>query len=335
MSKITLGIDFGCSNVTVVSKEGLLAKQPNIMAIKKSNNENSVLAIGEKAQSILGKTTEGEYVFYLVNSGEITNTEYAKIELSQILKELKIKSGAFSKIKVIAPIPAGINDKEKNKYNELFKSCGISEVICIPKIFVTALGENINIGANSAKLVVDIGGGNIECGVINLNSLVCCSSLGLGGRTVDLTIVDYIKQKYGAIIGENTALMLKEQIFSLYQTDTAKMEVSGVSSLDNNPVQIIVSSQDIYEATHTFFDEIVRLIKTTINSLPPEISGDVVRNGIYVSGGMAKIPGLGKYLKQQLNINVTVPYESENSTIKGLNVLLVHNDILENILENL
>ena len=335
MSKITLGIDFGCFNVTVVSKDGLLVKQPNVMAIKKSNNENILLALGEKAQSLLGKTTDGEYVFYLVNSGEITNTEYAKVELSQILKSLKIKSGAFSKIRVIAPIPAGINDEEKKKYVELFKSCGISEVVCLPKIFVTALGENINLGANNAKLVVDLGGGNIECGVINLNSLVCCSSLGLGGRTVDLTIVDYIKQKYGVLIGENTALMLKEQIFSLYATDTAKMEVSGVSATDNNPMQVVVTSQDIYEATHFFFEEIVRLIKTTINSLPPEISGDVVRNGIYVSGGMAKIPGLYKFLKQQLGINITVPYEAENSTIKGLNTLLLHSDILENILENL
>ena len=335
MAKITLGVDFGCFNLTIVTNGGLVAKMPNVLAIKKTKDGNSLVAIGDKAQELLGKTTDNTYVFYLVGGGEIVDLGYAKMMLGEVLSSQGIKAGVFTKLKVITLVPSGIDEKEKEKYVELFKGVGAKEVICVPKIFATALGENINIGANSAKLIVDIGGGNVECGVINLNSLVCSSSLGIGGRTIDLTIIDYIKQKYGVIIGENTSLMLKEQIFSLYESDTAKMDVNGVRCDDNTPVQITVTAHDIYEATHVFFDEVIRVIRTTISSLSPEISSDVVRNGIYISGGLAKVPGIDKYFKKRLKVNVFVSFETENVAIKGLNVLLAHQDILDNILTNL
>ncbi len=335
MAKITLGIDFGCFNLTIVAKDGFVIKQPNVLAIKKTKDGNSLVAIGEKAQELLGKTTDDTFVVYPVCGGEIVDLDYAKMMLRESLSKQGIKAGVFTKLKVITLVPSGIDEKEKEKYVELFKGVGAKEIICLPKIFATALGENINIGANSAKLIVDIGGGNVECSVINLNTLVCSSSLGIGGRTIDLTIIDYIKQKYGVIIGENTALMLKEQIFSLYESDTAKMDVNGVNYQDNTPVQITVTAHDIYDATHVFFDEVIRVIRATISSLSPEISSDVVRNGIYISGGLAKIPGLDKYFKKRLKVNVFVSYETENVTIKGLSTLLTYKDILDNILANL
>ena len=335
MAETVLGIDFGCSNITIQNKNGLLLKQPNVMAVKKIGEDVEFITAGERAKTMLGKATDNVYVFYPVNAGEIVSVNYAILELKKIFKSLGLKFGFFSRLKVIAPIPSGISFEEQTKYTKLFKGVGAREVICIPKLFLTALGENINIGANSAKLIVDIGGGNVECGVINLNTLICSSSLGIGGRTLDLTIIDYIKQKYQIIIGENTAQTLKEQIFSLYASDTAKMDVNGVSSLDNSPVTITVFAKDIFEATHSFYDEIIKIIRTTISSLSPEISSDVVRNGIYVCGGLSKVPGLDKYFKQKLGINVFISYESENSNIKGMSTLLLHSDILDNILKNL
>lgn len=335
MAEVTLGIDFGCSNITIQNENGLLLKQPNIMAIKKIENEVEFISAGQRAKTMLGKATDNVYVFYPVSAGEIVSVDYAILELKKIFSELGLKFGFFSRLKVITPIPSGIDEHEQKKYIDLFKGVGAKQVVCIPKIFLTALGENINIGANNAKLIVDIGGGNVECGVINLNSLICSSSLGIGGRTVDLTIIDYIKEKYQVMIGENTAQTLKEQIFSLYSTDTAKMEVKGVSSVDNTPANVVISAKDIFDATKVFYDEIIKVIRTTINSLSPEISSDVVRNGIYVCGGLSKIPGLDKYFKQQLGINVFVSNESENASIKGMSVLLSHSDILDNILNNL
>ena len=337
MAEIVLGLDFGSSYVSIIKKDvGLILKEPNVIAVKKDSNNSFVIEeIGEKAKTMLGKTDNRFAVFCPVNNGEIVSEKYASLVLSHFLTKLNIKRSLFTRLKFVVTIPVGISEEEKQKYINLCYSVGAKQVVCIPKIYASALGENINIGANNAKLVVDIGGGTVECAVINLNSIISGSTLCIGGKTMDATIVDYVKHKYNTLIGENTAENLKQQIGSLYPNDLATMDVSGVNLSDNTPVLISVSAKDIFEATHLFFDEIIKVVRTTINSLSPEISSDVVRNGIYVCGGYAKTVGLDKYIKNMLGVNVFVSFDCENSLTKGLTKLLAHDDLLENILTKL
>lgn len=338
MAEIVLGIEFGSSNVTISKKdEGLILKTPNVIAVKKDYNDNFIVEeIGEQAKNLIGKTDDRIAVFSPVSNGEIVSEKYASIMLKTLLDRLNIKRGIFSKLKIIITVPAGISQEQKKKYIDLCYNVGAKEVICIPKAFCTALGEKINIGANNAKLIVDIGGGTIDCAVINLNTIICGSTLEIGGKTMDATIIDYVKHNYNAVIGEKTAQQIKEQIGSLYPNDSAQMSVNGVSLVDNTPTTLTITAKDIYDATHMFFDEVIRVIRATINSLEPEVSSDVVRNGIYVCGGYAKTVGLDKYIKQQLGgISVFISYDCENSINKGINKLLTHEDMLEKIIANL
>ncbi len=336
MAESTLGIDFGSSYISIIKKgEGLVLKEDNLVAVKKVGDSYKSEEIGNKAKSMLGKTDERILVFSPCCSGEIISIPHATYVLKEFLSKLSVKRNFFHKLKVIIAIPMGITKEEKLKYVEVCKNVGASEVVCIPKIFCTALGENLNITANNARLVIDMGGGTVECAVINLGTIISGSTLCIGGRTMDTAIVDFVKQKYNAEIGLNSAQMLKEEIGSLYPNDSASMEINGVSITDNIPVNITVTAKDIYNAIHLFLDEIVRIIQTTINTLPPEISSDVVRNGVVLSGGCSKIVGINKYLRQKLGLNVIISDNSDNAVSLGLNTLINNNDLLNKILINL
>ena len=336
MAESTLGIDFGSSYISIIKKgEGLVLKEDNLVAVKKTGDSYKSEEIGKKAKKMLGKTNDSIVVFSPCCSGEIISIPHASFVLKESLNKLSIKRNLFNKLKIIIAIPMGITKEEKLKYVEVCKSVGASEVYCIPKIFCTALGENINITANNARLIVDIGGGTVECAVINLGTIISGSTLCIGGRTMDTAIVDFVKQKYNTEIGLNTAQMLKEEIGSFYSNDNASMEINGVSLNNNVPVNITVTAKDIYNAVHLFLDEIVRIVQITINTLPPEISSDVVRNGVILSGGCSKMVGINKYLRQKLGLNVIISDNSENAVSSGLNVLVNNNDLFNKILINL
>ncbi len=336
MAQTNLGMEFGSSYVSIVKQgEGLVLKQSNLIAVKKENNNYYNYCVGEKAKNLLGKTDDRIVVFSPVNGGEIISLPHAVYELKEYLNQLHIKRNLFNKLKIILAVSTALSKDEKQKYIELCESVGAKEVILIPKIICSAVGENINIGANNARLVVDIGGGTVECAVINLNTIIQGSTLALGGRNLDTTIVDYVKQKYNAVIGIKSAQLLKEQIGSLYPNDSAEMEVNAVDVSTNTPLFIKVTAKDIFEATYLFLDEVIKIIKTTINTLSPEISSDVVRNGITICGGYSKMVGLEKYLRQKLGLNVLISDNSESATVNGLSKIVNQHELLEKILLNL
>lgn len=336
MTETILGLDFGSSYVSIAKKgEGLVLKEANLIAVKKVQDGFINEKVGNQAKELLGKTDENTIVFSPVGFGEIISLNHASYVLKTFFKKLNIKTKLFNKIKIIALVPLGLNDEEKQKYIDACISAGANDVILVPQIMCSALGENINVGANNAHLVVDIGGGTIDCAVINLNSIICGSTLFVGGRSLDSSIIEYIKQQYGVLIGLKSAQMLKEEIGSLYPNDVAKMDVNCVNLQDNTPNVITVTAKDIFNATYMYLDEVVRIIEATINSLSPEISSDVVRNGIVVCGGYSKIPGLEKYLRQKLNVKVIISNESNNSAVNGLVKLINTPQLLDNILSNL
>ena len=336
MAKTILGIEFGSSYVSIVKHgEGMVLKQSNLVAVKKQNNNYYNYCVGEKAKNLLDKTDDRIVVFSPVNGGEIISMPHAIYELKEYLNQLEVKRNMFNKTQIILAVSTALNKEEKKKYIELCESVGAKDVILIPKIICSALGENINIGANNARLIVDIGGGTVDCAVINLYTIIEGSTLALGGRNLDTTIVDYVKQKYNALIGVKSAQLLKEQIGSLYPNDGAEMEVNAVDITTNTPLFLKITAKDIFEATYLFLDEVIKIIKTTINTLSPEISSDVVRNGITICGGYSKMVGLEKYLRQKLGLNILISDNSESATINGLNKIVNQHDLLEKILLNL
>lgn len=331
-----LGLDFGSSYVSIVKKgEGLILKEANLVSVKRTQNGYVAEEVGNMAKNMMGKTDDNTVIFSPVGSGEIVSFSHAQYVLQSFIKKLNIKNGLFNKFSIILAVSSGLSDEAKQQYIDLATSVGAKNVILVPKIMCSALGENINVSANNAHLVVDIGGGTVDCAVINLNSIICGSTLSIGSRSLDSSIIEFIKQKYGVLIGPKVAQTLKEEIGSLYPNDTAEMNVNCVTLDTKTPSIVSVSAKDIFDATYMFLDEIARIIETTIATLSPEISSDVVRNGIVVCGGYSKMVGLEKYLRQKLNLNVLISDESNNSAVNGLVKLVNRQDLLDKILENL
>ena len=188
-----LGLDFGSSNIVVVMQnEGLILKESNLVSVRRTTNGYTLECVGNQSNKLLGKTGDNITTFSPVGFGEIVSFDYAVILLKQLLEKIHLKPSFLNPIKLVLLLPVGMQEQEIQKYMELCHAVKIKDVVIVPGIIASALGENINISANSAKMVMDIGGGTIDCAVINMNHVVCGSTLALGGRTLDSMIVEFI-----------------------------------------------------------------------------------------------------------------------------------------------
>ena len=330
-----LGLDFGSSNVTLVKQnEGVILKEANLVSVKRVEDGYVLNCVGNKASKFLGKNIDNIMTFSPVGFGEIVSPDYATILLKRLLDSVQIKPSILNKVKLVLVIPVGLSEDAKQKYIDLCNSVKIKDVIMVPSALVSAIGENINIGANSAKLVVDIGGGVIDCAVINLNHIVCGSTLALGGRTLDSAIVEYVQKKYGVTIGLKVAQQLKENIGSLYENDSSTREVPCVNNTSHLVDTVVISAHDILDATSFFLDEIVRIIDATISSLSPDIANDVLRNGITITGGYSRMVGLEKYLRARLKTNILISDESSEAVQNGLIKLVNNSNLLDLVVQN-
>ena len=168
MLETMLGINVGSSNIAIAKQgEGLVLKEANLIFAKKNNNNFVVNQIGNLAKELMGKTDSNSVIFSPVSYGEIKNVDYAGVMLKNLLSKIGVKPSIFKNLKIVSTIPMGLNSAEKQKYIDMCKFAKPKEVILIPRIFCAALGENINTSANNAHIIVDIGGGKIDCAVIN------------------------------------------------------------------------------------------------------------------------------------------------------------------------
>lgn len=323
MADILIAVDFGGSYTSIYRKDcGLVLKEPTLLGAIMTNSGYEVTAMGIEAKEIQGKTDDRTIVFSPISEGVVKSPDYAIILLKHFLDKVIIRRGLFSKIKCLVPVPTGITDKEREDYKMVFLGAGVKEVIFVPRILCSAYGSGINIFNNSANLIVDIGGVSTDVGVVNLGQIIDGATLAVGGKAIDAQIVRIVSNKYGTEIGLSSAQKLKEEIGSLYANDTANMEVIGADNVTKSPVSVVVYATDVKEAVLPLLYEVTRIIETTLNIVPPEISSDVAKNGVVVTGGFADISGLEKYLRKEINLPVKVAENAQNACILGAGKLL-------------
>ncbi len=336
MSDILLAVDFGGSYTSIYRKDcGLVLKEPTLIGAIMTENGYEVKVMGTNAREIQGKTDDRTVVFSPISEGVIKSPDYAIILLKYFIDKVVPKKSLFSKIKCLVPYPTGLTQQEKQDYKTVFLSVGVSEVIFVPRILCSCYGGGSNIFANSAQMVIDIGGVSTDVGVVNLGTVIEGSTLCVGGKAIDAQIVRNVSSKYGVEIGLSSAQKLKEEIGSLYSNDTANMEVLGVGLSSKVPTSVVVYATDIKMSVLPLLTEISRIVETTLNILPPEISADVAKNGILVTGGFAGIAGLERYLRNNLNLPVYVAEEAQNACILGAGKLLANLNELKKVLTEL
>ncbi len=332
MIKYDYAIEIGGGQTKIYHKDcGLVLCEPTLVAAEPNSSGYAVLGLGKEAKVLKGKTSDEVEVFSPISNGQIINFEYCEELLDHFFKKVKYKKNSGN---IVVLVGCGLNATDKKLYRDLLHKVGFKEVALIPTAVCTCVGAGKNISSTKINMVVNIGGGNVDIAVINRNSIVKGATLGIGGRNIDSAISQTIAYDHGIIIGLNSAEKLKNEVASLYANDTLNMEVTGVDIESQVPRSYIITSGDLYQIILPFFDEILRAADVTITSLPPEISTDIINNGVLFAGGVAQISGFGDYLKKNFRYPTKIVEDAEFTSINGAGKLLDDPALLNKIIEN-
>ena len=333
MNKIKYAIEIGGAYTKIyVKDEGFALCEPTLISAEPTPQGYKIIGLGKQAKDMLGKTNESVEVFSPIANGHINNYEYLKQLLIYYFDQLGFKKKYES---CMVLVNVALSEKDKNNFIALLYDIGFKEVFLIPTIICSAIGSGKNISSTKTNLVVNIGGANTDVAVINMNSIVKGATLGIGGRAVDVAIANAIAYNHGIVVGVSQCEKLKIEVGSLYKNDNLNMEITGVDVESKIPRSYIISSKDLLEVLEPFFNEIIRTIDVTITSLPPEISTDIINNGVLFTGGMSKINGLESYLRKNFKYPFKIVEDAENVSILGAGKLLDDKDLLSEILENI
>jgi rod shape-determining protein MreB len=332
MNKFKYAIEIGGAFTKIyVKNEGFALCEPTLVASEPSAQGYKIVGLGLEAKEMLGKTNDSIEVFSPLSNGKIMNYEYLKTLLEHFFEKLDFRKGHDS---IIVLTSLSLSDQDKETFLSVFYEVGFKEVWLIPSILCACIGAGKNISSTKTNMMVSIGGANTDIAVINMNQVVKGATLGLGGKAVDVAIANTIAYNHGIVVGLGTSEKLKKEVGSLYQNDTLNMEVTGVDVDSKVPCSYIISSNDLLPVLAPFYEEIIRLIDVTLTSLQPEISQDIINNGVLFSGGMSNISGFEAYLKDKLKFPFKIIDNAEYVAILGAGKLLDDINLLKKIHEN-
>lgn len=317
-----IGIDLGTSNVLIyVKDEGILLNEPSVIAIDTDTKE--VLAIGEEANKMLGRTPDKVKAIRPLKDGVIADFEYTNKMLEEFIKRIKKKS-SLKKSKVLICCPANITQVQKNAMYELAENVGAKKICIEDEPKAAALGAGLEIDKASGCMIVDIGGGTTDIAILSLGSIVDSTSINIAGNFLDKSIIEYIKKKYNLLIGEKTAEEIKINLGTLNDIDkNNNMEIKGRSIKDGMPKTIVITEEEIREALMPEIDKISVEIKKILEKTSPELSSDIVDKGIIITGGGALIRGIANYIEDDIKIPIYIAENPLQCVIDGCGIMLL------------
>jgi rod shape-determining protein MreB len=323
-----LAIDFGTANCIIIhSKKGLVINEPTVVAI--SPKEKKVLAVGNEAKLMLGKVPVGIEAKRPLRNGGISNYRLAEALLKRFFNKALGRIRLY-KPEVIVSVPSGINSVEERAIIQALKSVGAGRIYLLPEPVAASIGANLPIHTSSGNLIVNIGGGTAEIAILSLNGIVSFESLKVAGDAINDSIINYIKERYGAVIGELTAEKIKVEVASaihLTEEFNRTLEVKGKNIKTGLPVIITLSTDELVAPVREVLDQIIDAVKRVFSRTPPELMSDLIDRGIVLSGGTSLLFGMSEFFTKSLNIPAYVVEDPLTSVAKGLNIAL--NDIEE------
>lgn len=328
-----IGIDLGTANTLVTLKgKGVILKEPSVVAIDKRSG--NILATGYEAKEMLGRTPETIKAVRPLKDGVIADFTATQLMLKNIVSKVCQRYNA-GRPRVVVGVPSGITEVEERAVEESVLRAGAKEVYLIEEPMAAAIGANLDVAEPTGNIIVDIGGGTTEVAVISLGGVVISNSLRTAGDELDEDIINYIKREMGLAIGETTAEEIKKEIgCALPLMTEASMEVRGRDLGNGLPRNVIVTSTQIEEAMKDSINEIVDIVKTTLEKTPPELASDIVEKGIVLAGGGALIRNLDKLLSQKTGMPVYIAENPLECVVKGTGKTLEDLERLKTVLIN-
>lgn len=325
-----MGIDLGTASTLVYVKgKGILLREPSVVAIDK--NTNYVLAVGEDAKKMIGRTPANIVAIRPLRNGVIADFEITQEMIRHFIRKVR-QDRTLIRPRVVIGVPSGITGVEKRAVKEAAEQAGAREVFLIEEPMAAAIGADIPVHEAAGSMIVDIGGGTTEVAVISLGGMVISNSLRVAGDAMDEAIVQYIKRKYNLIIGERTAEDVKIRIGSIYpQEKEESMEVKGRSLKTGLPETVEIVSDEIRGALSDTVRMIIEMVKSTLEQTPPELSADIIERGIVLAGGSSLLRGFDKLLSEETGLPVHVAEDPLTCVVKGTGKYLEELDRLAKI----
>lgn len=323
-----IGIDLGTANTLVhIKGKGIVVREPSVVAIDK--HANAVLAVGNKANDMLGRTPGNIVAIRPMKDGVIADFDVTQEMIRQFMKKAMGSKTSVFKPRVIVCIPSGITDVEKRAVEEAVISAGAKDVALIEEPMAAAIGAGLPVEEPAGSMIVDIGGGTTEVAVISLGGIVTSRSIRVAGNALDASIVNFIKKEYSLNIGERTAEEIKITIGSAYEyNNEGHYEVKGRDLVSGLPKHIGISASEIRGAMSECVTEMIEAIKFTLEKTPPELAADIMESGIVLAGGGALIRGLDRAIMEATGIPVRVADDPLDCVALGTGKSLENIDIL-------
>jgi len=320
-----LSIDLGTANTLIYMDGKVVLNEPSVVALRneKGVSESTVIAVGQEAKNMLGRTPGAIEAIRPMKDGVIADFKVTEKMLQYFMKKV-LKSGFFSPSpKVLICVPCGATQVERRAIKESAVGAGARDVYLIEEPMAAALGAGMPIEEASGTMVLDIGGGTTEIAIISLNGIVYSDSLRCGGDVFDDAIVKFVRRVYGIIIGEATAEQIKEEVGSAFESKIVKkIEFRGRAVTTGLPVSFEISNNEILEALGEPLGMIINSLRTALEQTPPELSSDIAQNGLVVTGGGALLEGIDKLINNKTNLSVSIADDPLTCVARGGGIAL-------------
>jgi rod shape-determining protein MreB len=328
-----MGIDLGTANTLVYIKgKDIVIREPSVVAIQ--TNTRQVLAVGEEAKKMIGRTPGNIVAIRPLRDGVIADFDITQSMLKYFIKRATQRRSLFQP-RVVVCVPSGVTEVEKRAVEEAAIHAGARDAYLIEEPMAAAIGAGLPVHEATGSLIVDIGGGTTEVAVISLGGIVTSKSIRIGGDELDEAIVSYIKREYSLMIGERTAEDIKITIGSAnVKTKESKMHIRGRDLISGLPKTIEVTSKEIYEAMREPIYNILDAIKSTLEKTPPELAADIMEQGIMLTGGGALLDGIDLLIKSETGMPVHIAESPLDCVAIGTGKALESIEVLKKTLSN-
>jgi rod shape-determining protein MreB and related proteins len=325
MFQSKIGIDLGTANTLVhIPKKGIVINEPTVVAI--SLDDNRVLAVGQEAKEMLGRTPETIVASRPMKDGVIADYRVTEAMLRYFINKALGKV-RFFRPEVMISVPGGITSTERRAVIDAAVAAGAKSAFVIKETVAAAIGAGIPISSASGNLIIDMGGGTTDVAVLSLGGIVNSTSVRVAGNKLDAAIIEYVRKKHGLAIGDRTAEEIKITIGSaLALPEEEVMGIKGRDNITGLPKTVTMSTNNVVEAIQEELKEMVRAVKTVLQDTPPELASDIIDKGMIMTGGTAQLRNLDHYISQAVGVPCYVAEEPLLCVAKGTGVALDHLD---------
>ncbi|WP_448535215.1 rod shape-determining protein MreB [Pseudothermotoga sp.] len=328
MPKGDLGIDLGTASFIVYQRgKGIVIFEPSVVAISEKTGE--IVAIGEEAKKMLGRTPESFKAVKPMKDGVIADYKVIEAVIKEFINRT-VKKTLFFKPELVIGIPTKATSVERRAVFEAALNAGARQVHVITEPIAAAIGAGIDVMKSQGSMIVDIGGGTTDIAVISLGGVVVGDSIKLAGNAMDEAIVRFVRRKHGLVIGEPTAEQVKIKIGKVHPSlESYEMEIKGRDAVTGLPRTDLITSEDVMETLKPLVETLIARIKMVLEKTPPELAADIIERGIVLTGGGALLRGLDMLMSEELGVRTIVAEDPITCVARGTGILLEDPNLLK------